>query len=75
MGAADNCQTEEVGKMTRNRELRCEDIFGCDHTPETPIVEEGEIVYWMCRCGRRHYPKSEDAVAEQDACAPKGERK
>lgn len=41
--------------MTRNRDLYLEDIFGCDHTPELPIVDEaGEIVEWRCRCGKRH---------------------
>jgi hypothetical protein len=37
--------------MTRNSELYLEDIFGCKHEPETPIIEQGEIIYWMCRCG------------------------
>jgi hypothetical protein len=41
--------------MTRNSDLRLEDILGCQHTPETPIVDDcaGEILYWVCRCGRR----------------------
>lgn len=43
--------------MTRNYEMDLGDIFNCDHTPEIPVVEEGEIVFWLCRCGRRHYPK------------------
>lgn len=45
--------------MTRRRDLMCEDIFGCDHTPETPVTEEGEIVYWLCRCGRKHYQEKQ----------------
>lgn len=33
--------------------MMCEDIFGCDHRSETPIVDHlGEIVHWRCRCGR-----------------------
>ncbi len=46
--------------MTRNRELDCADIFECQHSPEVPIVDENdptEILYWVCRCGRRHPPK------------------
>jgi hypothetical protein len=41
--------------MTRRSDLMCEDIFGCTHEPETPIIDEYsmEIEYWMCRCGRR----------------------
>ncbi len=39
--------------MTRNRELDCEDLFGCAHEAETPVVDDGEIVYWLCRCGRK----------------------
>jgi hypothetical protein len=31
----------------------CEDIWGCDHKLETAIVENGEIIEWRCRCGRR----------------------
>lgn len=42
--------------MTRNREIRCEDLFGCDHKAETPVAEDGEILYWLCRCGRRVMP-------------------
>lgn len=39
--------------MTKNREIRLEDITHCDHSPELPISEDGEILYWICRCGRR----------------------
>ena len=39
--------------MTRNSELNCEDLFGCDHSPETPISgHDGTIEGWLCRCGR-----------------------
>ena len=44
--------------MTRNSEIRLEDIYGCDHTPELPVVYEGEIIYWLCRCGKKHEPKN-----------------
>ena len=37
--------------MTRRSDLMCEDIFGCEHTPEVPVSEDGEIVGWYCRCG------------------------
>lgn len=41
--------------MTRRRDLMCEDIFGCDHKPETPITDsDGDILYWQRRCGERH---------------------
>lgn len=42
----------------------CEDIFGCDHEPETPVIENGEIVHWLCRCGRKHNPEKK-ADAEE----------
>lgn len=56
--------------MTRRSDLMLEDLTGCDHRPETPIVDaiNGEIVYWLCRCGRRH------RVTEPDP-PPKGESK
>lgn len=44
--------------MTRRSDLMCEDIFGCTHEPETPVIEDdgNEILYWVCRCGRRCAP-------------------
>jgi hypothetical protein len=47
--------------MTRNSDLYCRDIFECTHQPETPIIDEVtlEILYWVCRCGKRHEIKSE----------------
>lgn len=52
--------------MTRNSELRLEDITGCLHVPETPIVDDaGQILWWVCRCGRQHrLPKPEQAPTE-----------
>ena len=41
--------------MTRRSDLMCEDIFDCDHRPETPIVKGSEIVSWVCRCGTRKH--------------------
>jgi hypothetical protein len=39
--------------MTRNREIDCEDLFGCDHEPEIAISDDsGEILFWRCRCGK-----------------------
>ena len=41
--------------MTRNRELDCEDLFDCDHTPEVAIRDQltGQtIIGWRCRCGK-----------------------
>lgn len=42
--------------MTRRSDMMLEDLAGCTHEPETPVVEEDgqEILYWLCRCGRRH---------------------
>jgi hypothetical protein len=40
-----------MGKMTRRRDLMLEDLIGCDHKLELPITEDGEILYWRCRCG------------------------
>lgn len=39
--------------MTRRSDLMCEDLDECTHEPETPIIEGGEIVGWLCRCGVR----------------------
>jgi len=39
--------------MTRSRDLYLRDIFECNHEPETPITENGAILYWLCRCGQR----------------------
>jgi hypothetical protein len=45
--------------MTRRSDLMCEDIFGCDHKPEIPITENGNIIEWRCRCGRKVEPCKE----------------
>ncbi len=37
--------------MTRNSDLDCDDLFGCDHEPETPLSDGGVIYAWVCRCG------------------------
>ena len=43
--------------MTRYRDLMCEDIFGCNHEPETPVIDnDNNIVEWICRCGDRRHP-------------------
>lgn len=39
--------------MTRNREIDLLDLIECDHKPEVPVSEDGEILYWLCRCGRQ----------------------
>jgi len=42
--------------MTRRRDLMLEDLLGCTHEPETPVTDtegSGEILYWICRCGKR----------------------
>jgi len=39
--------------MTRRSDLMCEDLFECNHSPEIPISENGEIVEWRCRCGQK----------------------
>lgn len=38
--------------MTRKRDLMCEDILGCDHTPTIPISDHGFVIEWRCMCGR-----------------------
>ncbi len=41
----------------------CEDLWGCTHEPETPVTQDGEIIEWRCRCGRRvAAPKTEEAA-------------
>jgi hypothetical protein len=54
----------------------CEDIFGCDHAPEIPISDNGQIVFWVCRCGARQVeprpptpPRDPAAEAGSDADA------
>lgn len=55
--------------MTRNSDLRLEDIFECQHTPETPIVDDcGEILYWVCRCGHRWNPPANTHSEEAEPC-------
>lgn len=39
--------------MTKRSDMMLENIFGCKHEPETPISQYGEIIYWLCRCGRK----------------------
>jgi hypothetical protein len=40
--------------MTRRRDMMCEDIFGCTHEPETPIIDwDGSVLHWVCRCGTK----------------------
>jgi hypothetical protein len=46
--------------MTKNYELDLRDIVDCAHEPETPIVSEGEIVGYVCRCGRFQPMKDKD---------------
>jgi hypothetical protein len=41
--------------VTKNYELDLRDLIDCQHRPETPITDgAGQIVYWLCRCGRQH---------------------
>lgn len=48
----------------------CEDLFGCDHAPETAVVGGNEIVAWLCRCGSKtHVVGSCQCVH----CTPQGE--
>lgn len=41
--------------MTRRSDLMCEDLFECDHAPETAVVDDGQIVAWICRCGSKQH--------------------
>ena len=43
--------------MTRNYELDCDDLRKCNHEPEVPVVIEGEVTHWLCRCGHVAVPK------------------
>lgn len=56
--------------MTRNSDLRLDDLFNCNHVPETPIVDEctGEILWWVCRCGRRWDPSNNTQSTEAEPC-------
>lgn len=46
--------------MTRNSEINCEDLFGCDHEAEVPIYVGGEIDHWRCRCGEKKWVPTEE---------------
>jgi hypothetical protein len=50
----DEPQRGKGADMTRNREIDLEDI-GPAHVcaAEIPISDNGEILYWRCRCGAR----------------------
>lgn len=53
--------------MTRNSDLDCQDLFGCLHKPEIPIVDEqGNIVEWRCRCGRSTAPVTKATAEPSD---------
>jgi hypothetical protein len=54
--------------MTRNSEINGEDILGCTHEPETPVMTADgmAIDYWLCRCGRRHRVRAEPAPPERE---------
>lgn len=41
--------------MTRNYEIDCRDLIECDHTPETPVSDGGEITHYVCRCGQKQW--------------------
>lgn len=58
--------------MTRRSDMMLEDIYGCQHTPETPIVDDsGEILYWLCRCGRKQQvPKKEEPTPRATTFCP-----
>ena len=57
--------------MTRNYEIDCRDLVECQHEPETPICQDGEIIGWLCRCGRQVPLRA----SEQKATALAAERK
>ena len=40
--------------MTKNAEVRLEDLYACRHLPEIPLTDaDGVVRGWICRCGRR----------------------
>ena len=45
-----SCQT--TNPCSFGEAMQC-DLFQCDHEPEIPISEDGEIVAWRCKCGER----------------------
>jgi hypothetical protein len=54
--------------MTRNREIDCEDLLGCDHALAIPISQDGEIVMWRCVCGEKSQNPTIPAVFATPAC-------
>lgn len=61
--------------MTRRSDMMLEDIFGCDHKPETPISEDGQVIGWLCRCGRRLTAKAPEPEAAAEGAAGGGDGK
>ena len=41
--------------MTRNADLDCRDLFGCDHAPMIALVRDGALVAWACTCGAKEH--------------------
>lgn len=33
----------------------CEDLFECDHAPETAVMVQDMIESWICRCGSKEH--------------------
>lgn len=53
--------------MTRNREIRLEDLTSCDHRPELPVSDNGVILYWLCRCGKEIPIPKPDAKTQSNS--------
>lgn len=53
--------------IQRLEDLMTRDLFGCDHEPIIPVVDDsGQVLYWLCQCGRKHLiPKSQ--LGDNDA--------
>ena len=58
--------------MTRNNEIDLQDLIECDHALEIPVTEGVDIVYWMCRCGKKKIDASEvEEERAKQGLAPK----
>lgn len=37
--------------MTRNADIRLDDLSCCRHKRMMPIIESGQVIGWQCHCG------------------------
>lgn len=53
--------------------MMLEDLIGCTHALEIPISEDGEILYWQCRCGQVQKTQAEVERENAEAAKDKGQ--